>query len=122
MKKFVVIFALFMLLKPILPVLEYVAFYDYIKNELCINKDKVELQCNGKCHLAKEMAKTAEIPENGQDKKQVQVETSIVFYQDILQDYIKNVKFWVYKPKTVLYYSLSYSYLQANSVFRPPIA
>src|SRR5690606_41102997 len=46
-KKLIVILALFMLVKPIIPVVEYVVFYDYIKNELCVNKDKPELKCNG---------------------------------------------------------------------------
>ncbi len=39
------------MVKPMLPVLEYYANYDYIANELCINKDKPYLECNGKCYL-----------------------------------------------------------------------
>ncbi len=42
-----------MLFKPVIPILKYIVFYDYIKNELCENKDKPKLECNGKCHLAK---------------------------------------------------------------------
>ncbi len=41
------------------PVLDYVANYDYIVNTLCENKDKPEMECNGKCHLNKELAKEA---------------------------------------------------------------
>ncbi len=48
-----------MLTKPLWPVVEYVANYDYIVNVLCENKDKPEMQCNGKCHLTKELAKEA---------------------------------------------------------------
>ena len=33
-----------MLFKPVIPVLEYIVFYDYFKNELCENKEKVELK------------------------------------------------------------------------------
>ncbi|WP_170227866.1 hypothetical protein [Aequorivita lipolytica] len=48
-----------MLTKPMWPVVEYVVNYDYIVNVLCENKDKPEMQCNGKCHLTKELAKEA---------------------------------------------------------------
>lgn len=38
----------------------YVAYYelniDYIIETYCVNKEKVEMQCNGKCHLAKQLA------------------------------------------------------------------
>lgn len=52
--------ALLMLIKPILPVVDYIVNYDYIANQLCENKAKPELKCNGKCHLMKELAKASE--------------------------------------------------------------
>lgn len=36
---------------------DYLLNYDYISKVLCINKDKPEMHCNGKCHLAKELKK-----------------------------------------------------------------
>jgi len=45
------------MIRPMLPVLEYYANYDYIANELCINKDKPYLECNGKCYLETELNK-----------------------------------------------------------------
>lgn len=72
-----------MFLKPILPVLEYVVFYDYIRNELCVNRDKPELECNGKCHLKKEMANTAANENNEKNTKQFSVETAVVFCQKL---------------------------------------
>ena len=60
MKNVILIAAsLIMLTKPLWPVVEYVLNYDYIVNVLCENKDKPEMQCNGKCHLSKELAKEA---------------------------------------------------------------
>lgn len=35
--------------------MSYVCNYNFYKNVLCENKDKPELQCNGKCHLVKEI-------------------------------------------------------------------
>jgi hypothetical protein len=34
---------------------DYLLNYDYIAKVLCINKDKPEMHCNGKCHLAKQL-------------------------------------------------------------------
>ncbi|WP_419870819.1 hypothetical protein [Chryseobacterium sp. CT-SW4] len=51
---------LFLSLRPLIPLLDYAINYDYISTVLCINTQKAELNCNGKCYLAKEMAKTNE--------------------------------------------------------------
>jgi len=45
------------MLQPIAPVISYYINYDYIVEELCENKAKPVLQCNGKCHLTKELKK-----------------------------------------------------------------
>lgn len=121
MKNFIVILALFMLFKPVIPVLEYVVFYDYIKNELCENKDKPKLECNGKCHLVKEMAKASDTPEKGNDKKHISVETSVVFCQEIDVNFGFKPLIYTRKSEITSNYNLSYSYLEINSVFKPPI-
>ena len=54
------------MLKPITPVIKYYIDYDYIVAELCENKAKPVLKCNGKCHLAKELKKA----NDGIDQKQ----------------------------------------------------
>lgn len=60
------------IIRPVLPFLEYIIDYDYIVEVLCINKEEPELQCNGKCHLKKQLAIAAErdVPE---DKRLPQV-------------------------------------------------
>ncbi len=50
------------MLRPLLPVLIYYANHDYIATELCINKDKPYLECNGKCYL-EALQKSANLPE-----------------------------------------------------------
>ena len=58
------------MVKPVLPVLSYFVNYEYIANELCENQDKPEMECNGKCHLKKELAKaSSEENSNSKDKK-----------------------------------------------------
>jgi len=46
------------MVRPLVPIMEYYANYDYIANVLCENRDKPYLECNGKCYLEKQIAKT----------------------------------------------------------------
>lgn len=47
-----------------LPLLDYVINYDYISTQLCENRNKPELLCNGKCYLKKEL--TQNLPTKNQ--------------------------------------------------------
>ena len=110
-----------MFFKPVLPVLEYIVFYDYIKTELCENKDKVELQCNGKCHLAKELAKASDTQKDNKDKKLVSVETTLVFCKDLEAFLALPIVFISSKNKICTYYNSLYAHLRIAKFLRPPI-
>ena len=43
-----------------LQVLDYQAHKEQVTRLFCVNKDKPQLHCNGKCHLAKELRKASE--------------------------------------------------------------
>lgn len=64
MKKALSIFLLivysYLQLQHVLPYFDYAINYDYIVNELCENKNKTELACNGKCYLSKEIKQNTE--------------------------------------------------------------
>lgn len=45
------------MVRPIVPIIEYHANYDYIASVLCENRDKPYLECNGKCYLEKQLKK-----------------------------------------------------------------
>ena len=45
------------MVRPLVPIIEYHANYDYIANVLCENRDKPYLECNGKCYLEKPLKK-----------------------------------------------------------------
>ncbi len=47
------------MVRPIIPIIDYYANYNYIVTELCENRDKPFLECNGKCYLAKEIEKAS---------------------------------------------------------------
>jgi len=54
------------LLKPLFPFIEYAINKDYIVKNLCENRKKPKLNCNGKCHLMKQLKKAgAENPTDG---------------------------------------------------------
>ncbi|SRR5690554_1246100 len=60
MKKIVFLFALYILVKPAVPVIDFVVNYGYIVAELCINRDRPELECNGTCYLQNELAEASQ--------------------------------------------------------------
>jgi len=115
-----IILSLFMFFKPVLPVVEYVVLYDYIKNELCVNKDKPELECNGKCHLKKELARAADSEKEKGKTQFASAEIQLVFYQAISDifsfDFFKSYRFNI-KVGIETIYTFSFS----NFLFRPPV-
>ena len=52
------------MLQPLMPYVEYELNRSYIASNLCENIDEPELQCNGSCHLRKQIKKQAEEKEN----------------------------------------------------------
>ncbi len=101
--------------------MDYVVNYEYITKVLCVNKAKPKLQCNGKCHLMKELAKASESEKPiSSNKKIVTQELEVLFFEEIKSFKITSLYFEV-KQKIISNYSNSYSYLNSVSVFRPPI-
>ena len=83
--------------------------------QLCENKDKPELVCNGKCHLKK-------VTESKSDDNNLP--NQIIDFKEILL-YYTNSKKYSYEVKTVkqksniLYYN-HYSFLNEYDYFHPP--
>ena len=58
------------LFKPLFPFIDYAINKDYIAKNLCENRAKPKLNCNGKCHLMKQLKKAgAENPTDGTTSK-----------------------------------------------------
>lgn len=109
-----------MFLKPVLPVVEYVVNYEYISKVFCVNKDKPKLQCNGKCHLMKELAKASENEKPiSSDKKFSVQENEVLFFQEIaLFEMVAN--YFCTPKNTSTNYSNLYFHLNVVSFFHPP--
>lgn len=122
MKKFVLIVIFAIILKPILPVIDYVVNYEYISNVLCENKAKPELKCNGKCHLMKELAKASESekPINSDKKDNSKQEIEILYCNELNEISFRQIYF---QNKTSISDNYSNLYFRLNgcSVFHPPI-
>jgi hypothetical protein len=110
-----------MLLKPVLPVVEYVVNYEYISKVLCVNKAKPKMKCNGKCHLMKELGKTSESQTPiSSNKKIATQELEVLFFEEIKSFKITSF-FSDNNQKINSNYSNLYCYLNSVSIFRPPI-
>lgn len=120
MKNLVIIVALVMFLKPILPVADYIINYDYIANVLCENKAKPELQCNGKCQLMKELAKASEQEKPISPNKKIQLqETEVLFFQEI-KPLITEQSYFQHTNAIGDHYANLYFHLACGAAFHPP--
>lgn len=109
-----------MLVKPVIPVFEYVVFYDYIKNELCVNKDNKAMHCDGKCHLKKELAKASNSDSGKQKGYSFSVESSSTFCEAVFVSI--DLYFPLDFPKKVLFsYNIIYKFNFSELLFRPPV-
>ena len=111
--------SLLILAKPVLPLVEYVANYDYISKVLCVNKAQPAMHCNGKCHLMKELAKASENEKPISDKKLVVHESETLFFQEIRECFTA-VWFTDAQPGNSNHYHNLYAYLNSTSAFHPP--
>ncbi|RPD99992.1 hypothetical protein EGM88_01645 [Aureibaculum marinum] len=120
MKIAALILSLYLLFKPMIPLLEYAAFYDYIKNELCVNKDIPESTCDGKCYLAKQLAKASDSEKDNEKDHSFIVEYSIVFFQKIIINCLFPFSTEL-TNKLIATYNKIYKFHYINTIFHPPI-
>lgn len=73
--------------KILLPYLNYQLNYTYISSILCENKDNPDTNCEGKCHLKKELKKAAEKETSEQAVSQKTAETEEIPDTDVHQEY-----------------------------------
>jgi hypothetical protein len=57
-------------LKPLFPIVDYALNKEYIAKNLCENRNKPKMNCNGKCHLMKQLKKAStDVPSDGNTAK-----------------------------------------------------
>ncbi len=59
------VFYLSMALLPVITIINFVSQQDFIAKTFCINQDKPQLQCNGKCYLIQQLKKESTVTTKG---------------------------------------------------------
>ncbi|WP_406685650.1 hypothetical protein N1F78_08000 [Seonamhaeicola sp. MEBiC1930] len=113
---FLVFLYLVAMLRPIQPCLEYVLNQDYIAEFLCINKDKPELQCNGKCHLVKEIEKQQQ--QEPLSALSISMENYPIGFVSIYK--LKSLLIFYKNNKTHYSYNQLYHFDYLEACFQPP--
>ena len=89
---------------------------DFIAANLCENIDKPELQCNGKCHLKKELKKDTE--EHHSDKV-LTSETILFFQENNIEIKLDEPSYFIKKQNFTHYLGKELSEFN-GSIFHPP--
>ena len=90
MKIVISIFLLMVLaLRTAMPILDYAVNYDYISTQLCENRARPELRCNGKCYVKKEILKFSE-NQNAKESK-VQIKSIDVFVVCVVSEFFADL-------------------------------
>lgn len=111
---------LFVVFRPLVPLVEYAVNYDYISAVLCVNKSNPELHCNGKCYLKKEIAKTNDTDSSPLNKTKNSGQKLLDIY--VLPEITK-----INKTENAFFtnfnflYKTAYSFLFLKLIFRPPL-
>ncbi|KMQ68201.1 hypothetical protein ACM39_10160 [Chryseobacterium sp. FH2] len=111
---------LFVVFRPLVPLVKYAVNYDYISKVLCINKSNPELHCNGKCYLSKELAKANDtdssplnkVKNSGQKLLDIYILPEITKINKTEKSFFSNFGFL---------YKTAYSFLFLKNIFRPPV-
>ena len=107
--------------RPISYFVEYFANYDYIKEELCKNKEKPYLECNGTCYV-ESLLKSSNLLEDGNSQKTVIPDASLFFPIFVLNEIDFSFSEAIFIEKSIIP-NFSKQFIIddfINDVFRPP--
>lgn len=105
------------MLRPIQPYVEYALNQKYISEFLCINKDKPKLQCNGKCHLTKQIEKQKE--KDPLSALSIALENYPIGFVDILKISFLDAPI-SQQNQIIISYKALYSFNYSYAAFQPP--
>ena len=102
--------------RPILPLMEYVVYEDYIAEFLCINKDNQELECHGKCYLMQRIQEQND--EKQENLPKIAMEEYPIGFVQLLS--FSSDKFQPFNSEQRFKYVNPYSYIFVSESFHPP--
>ncbi|WP_456377401.1 hypothetical protein [Lutibacter sp.] len=106
------------MVRPLVPIIEYHANYDYIATVLCENRDKPYLECNGKCYLEKQLKKA---DHTNHDHKSTVPQINLKDYPILpVDEFTYTVKdFRIYS--STQFFTIEFTSQDFyNSIFKPP--
>ncbi len=106
------------MLKPAMPLITYYLNHSYIVKVLCVNKDKPELACNGKCYLMQMIQKKQKEQEE-ENMPSVDMRIYPVGFVKLMK--LKINESFIENPKNSFIYNFNYSYNFSETVFHPPL-
>jgi len=113
---FLVFLYIVAMVRPIVPLASFVINQDYIAEFFCVNQDKPELDCNGKCYLMQKLEEQNE--EKRQNLPSIAMEEyPIGFVKFITLDIPKKVKS---ANNISIDYRNNYHFIYSDTSFRPP--
>lgn len=104
-----------------MPFVDYAVNYNFIAKNLCENRAKPGLMCNGKCYLVKEIAKTNE---NFPKQDNLKINISGLTDSFIIKDIFAFLGFSDEAPESSeqnYYLTSFYSFSLNSSIFHPPL-
>ena len=123
--KIIVIHLLIFLLgfRPAIPFIEYTIDYEYIATVLCINKNKPKMQCNGKCYLKKQLAKSIENESSQQEKKNKNTSPKLLddFFFSPIIFYTQKIALQKLEANKTILQPNNYIFNLEVSILKPPI-
>ncbi len=124
-----ILLAIVVLLQSMPTWLMYVAHQvnkDKVINELCVNKAKPALKCNGKCHLNKKIKQEIDKQQQNDAQKEssVVVEWSPIIYLPVTPTAIIHVVSYkvAFKTTALPKYIASRGFDYHGNIFHPPVA
>jgi len=109
------------LIQPALPVIDYLVNYNYIVEELCKNRDKPILTCNGKCYLEKQVKQQLDLTHSDESPMLPKVDFEKLISLKVKKFTYKLFEVNLTENDTYFYTTLIKSTF-TNSLFRPPIS
>src|SRR5690554_601133 len=95
---------------------EYITDIEAFTELYCENKDKPDMNCNGKCHLTEQLAENEEQKQN----KELQAPTEIIlYYAPSNIELIKEAEFFV-ERNSVFYFNPDLTEGISHMIFHPP--
>lgn len=111
------------LFKPLFPFIDYALNKEYIAKNLCENRNKPKMNCNGKCHLMKQVQKASSednSPANNSSQKNSSQEENITHVAGNFSFDFKQIVSVTNKISVLFqnYFPAPYT----NGIFHPPQA